>query len=165
MRRVELAALCQQFRQHRRRRHCQRTTQRQSGQPGYTRHARQHGRNQGADEDLDASQPEHDALHAVQPRERELQSNAEHQENDAELGQMPRLLGIRHPARRMRPKPGADQKVAHDRGQSEHAEDHHDDHGSGQQQQDQRQGVGHRAVAGRGKRRTAQCGCYNLAPS
>jgi hypothetical protein len=60
-----------------------------------------------------SAKAEHDALHAVQPRQREFEADAEHQEHHAELGQVARLLGVRHPARGMRPEGGADQQVSH----------------------------------------------------
>jgi hypothetical protein len=59
----------------------------------------------------------------VQARQRELEPDAEHQEDHAELGKVARLLGIRHPAGGMRPEHRADQQVAQDRRQTERAED------------------------------------------
>jgi hypothetical protein len=43
----------------------------------------------------------------------------------------------------VRPEGGADQQVAHDRRQAEHAKNHHDDDSGREQQQDQGQRIGH----------------------
>jgi hypothetical protein len=93
-----------------------------AGQPGMPAKRASSVPTRMSDQHLRQAEAEHDALHAVEARQRELEADAEHQEHHAEFGQVPRLLGIRHPARGVRPEGGADQQVAHDRRQAEHAE-------------------------------------------
>jgi hypothetical protein len=119
----------------------QRERRRQRDRIGLRQHmdqheARRHHRQHGEDH-LRAAQPEHDAAHAAQARQRKLQADREHQEHHAELGEVAGLLAVGHQAERVRSDQDADHQVAQHRRQVEQAEQHHAGHGGRQQHEGQ----------------------------
>ncbi len=149
VRRIELHAFGQQLGQDRGRGHGNRPAERQRRCPGQVRQHGQRQHQRGGHEDLREPQPEDDALHAVQARQRELEADREHQEHHAELGQVARSLGVRDQVQGVRTQRRPDQDVAEHRRQVERAEpaDHQD--GGGEQQQDNLQRLNH-SLRGRG---------------
>jgi hypothetical protein len=99
-------------------------------QPGHRQH--RHG-------DLQQAQPKDDAFHRIQLRQRELEADREHQENDTELGEILHARDVVRQVQRMRPDDAANQQVAEYRRQVETAEDHHGENRGAQQQQDERE--------------------------
>ena len=69
----------------------------------------------GGDHDLATTEPEHFPSHRDQSRERELQSQREHQEHDANLGQHAGGRVIGHDAQRMRSKQHTHREIAENR--------------------------------------------------
>ena len=89
---------------------------------------------------LRQAQAEHQLAHAAQLGQVELQPDHEHQEHDAELGQVldaGRVLGQRQ---RVRADQHADHQVAQHRRQLQRAADHHAEHRGDQVQQDEFEG-------------------------
>ena len=75
------------------------------------------------DRDLRQPEPEHRAPHRAQLRQAELEPDREHQEHDAELGELARRRVVGHDAERVRPERDADDQVAEDRRQPHAAAD------------------------------------------
>ena len=86
--RIELQALGQQLGEHRGRRHREDGAERQCDLPVGPEDHGQRRDDRDAEHDLEQPEPEHDALHCVQPRQRELEADREHQEDDPELGEV-----------------------------------------------------------------------------
>ena len=125
VRRVQFGALDQHLADDRGGRHRQHAAQRQPGAPVQPEEQRgEHDQQHGGDH-LRSAQAEHQALHAAQARQAELQPDAEHQEHHAEFGQMAGFRRIGYPAQRMRPDQDADQQIAQHHRQTQDAAQHH----------------------------------------
>jgi hypothetical protein len=135
MRGIEFEALVQQLGEHRRRRHRQCATEGHSRLP-----AQSHGTKNGGDDcqghqHLQQTEAENDALHRVQLGQRELEADREHQEDDAELGQMLHAGKALDQIEGVRADQRADQQVTEYRRQADRTKDDHRNHRSAQQQQ------------------------------
>jgi hypothetical protein len=101
----------------------------------------QPGDQQHADRDLQQAETEDDALHRVELGQRELETDREHQEDDAELGEMFDAMHVVHQVQGVRADDAADQQVAKDRRQVEAAAEDHRQHRSAKKEK----GKGERA--------------------
>ena len=97
----------------------------------------------GRDRHLREAEPEHGAAHRLQLRQAEFEADREHQEHDAELGEVARSALVRHPAERVRADRDADQQVAQDRRQAKQPAGRDHDDGAAEQDQDQLQRLRH----------------------
>ena len=82
------------------------------GRPRPAQHMAEAGAHQAGDDDLDDRAGHDDARHRHQVLEREMQADAEHQQDDADLGELAGQGGIGGEARRERADHDARQHVA-----------------------------------------------------
>ncbi len=106
-----------------------------------------HHRADRRDRDLREAEPEDRAPHRLQLRQAELEADREHQEDDAEFGEIAHVRVVRHPGERMRPDDHADQQVTEDRRQADEPADDDDDDGGAEQDENQLQRLRHRTGA------------------
>ena len=102
------------------------------------------GDRRGAEQELQAAEPEHQPAHGDEALEGELQADQEQQEHDAQLGEGGHVVLVDHgqPVERrdlllegaepQRPKDGTRTQIAEHRGQPEAAPQRHDDAGRAQ---------------------------------
>jgi hypothetical protein len=135
----ELHALGEHLGDDRGRAHRPRGAERQSGLPAEPEERKDDDRSRGGDRDLREAEAEHRPAHRLQLREAELEPDGEHQEHDAEFGEVPGLDALRDPRERVRADRHADQQVAEDRRQPDHPAQGDDDHRAPQQHQYQLQ--------------------------
>ncbi len=110
--------------------------------------------------DLGCAEAEYDAAHRGEPRQAELEPDAEHQEHHAEFGQPARAPGVRNQAETAGPDRNSHQQIAEQRRQLEQAEHNHHQHRGKQQYQHQLQRVFHfNSVYSSSQRRTRRMGC------
>ena len=151
VRRAELVALRENLAEDRGRGHREDAAQREPGAPveagrrGGGPHER-HGR-----DDLRSAEPEHEAAHRQELGQAEFQADGEHQEHDADLGEMARLLRVRYPAERVRTDRDADDEIAQHRRQRQRAEQHDDQHRRREQYQHGFESRQHRGSANRSR--------------
>ena len=128
-------ALGEHLRHDRRRAHRQRAAQREPGLPAVAqRSAARPSRGDRRDRDLREAEPEHRAAHRAQLRQAELEPDREHQEHDAELGEVARRLRRREPTpSACGPTRDADEQIAEDRRQAHQPADDDDDDRGGEQ--------------------------------
>ena len=127
------------------------------GQPGEQRrqqHVADHRAGDGQ-QHLTHAQPEHQPPHAAQLGQVELQPDHEHQEDDAELGQVADAGRIARQGQRMRADQHAHDQVAQHGRQFEQPTDDHAGHGGQQIEQGKVERGGHRG-GGRGAKARAQ---------
>ncbi len=155
MQRVQFQPVSQHLAQDGRRGHGQRTAEDHSCLPALPQRQCQTQHQRSDTNHLGRTQTEHQAAHGDQLGQAELQPDAEHQEHHPELCEVAGILGVRHPAQRMRSDQNADDEIADQRRQPQQAA-HHDHHyGSGQQQQRDFERVAHQRASGAGRVRTS----------
>jgi hypothetical protein len=133
MRLVEFETLGEQFGEHRRRGHGQRATERDAFLPAELQGSDDGGDHGDGHQDLQQAETEDDALHRVQLGQRELEADREHQEDDAELGQMLHAADAADQIERMRADHRADQQIAEHRRQVDGTENDHRNHRGAEQ--------------------------------
>ena len=109
--------------------------------------------NDRRDRDLREPEPEHRAPHRLQLRQAELEADREHQEDDAELGEVADVRAVRHPRERVRARRPCRREIAEDRRQPDEPADDDDDDGGAEQDENQLQRLRHRAM----RRRPLRC--------
>ncbi len=114
------------------------------GKPAEVQEMQADHRHQGRDRDLRETEPEHRPAHRLELRQAEFEADREHQEDDAEFGQIAHVRVVRHPGQRVRTDRDADGQVAENRRQPHQPAEHDRDDRGGEQQQDQLQCMGHR---------------------
>jgi hypothetical protein len=100
----------------------------------------------GGDGDLDQRARHRDAPHGEQVFHREVEAHPEHQQDDADLGELSRELEVGDEARRGRPDHDAGQQIADERRQPEPGRDEPENEGQAErrgQRRDQGQVVRH----------------------
>ena len=143
---AQLRALCQHLRHDGGRAHRQRAANDDAGPPAIAQQLNAQPSSGGRDGNLREAQPEYGAAHRAQLGQAELEADREHQEHDAELGELPGRLVVGHDGERMRPERDADDQVAEDRRQADDAAGGHDHDRGRQQDEDQEQRLRHRSV-------------------
>ncbi len=128
-----------------RRTHRQGPAQRESRRPAKAQKLQREHTRDGGDRHLHETESEHDSAHRLELRQAEFESDREHQEDDAELGEMAGLGRLRHPRERVRTHGDADQQVAENRRQADETADDDDNDRCPEQHQDQLQRLRHRA--------------------
>ncbi len=141
---VQLRGLGELLQDDRGRAHGQSTADHDGGEPGKPRQPSDHGEYGSRGGNLCRPQAEHLAPHRDHARQRELQAEGEQEEDDPELREQPRRLGVRHDAEGMRPQGQADDQVAHGRREAEPASHADDEYGAGQKYENLRQRLDHR---------------------
>jgi hypothetical protein len=112
---LEQAALLQGPQQHDRARHRQRQAEDDAGPDRPAEPPRQAHPEEGRGRDLEHRTGNRDRPHRQQVREREMQADAKHQQDDADLGQFIRHALVRDVARRERPDQDAGEQIADQR--------------------------------------------------
>ena len=117
--RIELLAFDQQFGQDSRRGHGEDAAEGNAQLPTDTEKHDQPGNQDHAHENLKHAEAKYDAFHCIQFGQREFEANREHQEDDAEFGQILGPMDVVHQVQRVRPDDAADKQVAKHRRQIE----------------------------------------------
>ena len=143
------------FREHLRhdggRAHRERAAEREAYLPAETDEMDHDHREERGDRDLREAESEHRAAHRLQLRQAELEPDREHQEDDAELGEIADICAVRHPRERMRAGSDADNEIAEDRRQPDEPADDDRDDGAAQQDENELQRLRHRANSWRSR--------------
>ena len=141
---VELVFLRQHLGHDCRRAHRQRATERDAREPAVSQKVQtQHGE-RGCNRDLREPEAENRAPHRLHLREAELEPDREHQEHDAELGEIAHAGIVGDPTERVRAQRDPDNEVTEDGRKVEQPTGDDDHHRSGQQQQDDLENMRHR---------------------
>ena len=138
VRRIEFQTLAKQFDEHGRRGHGQRPAQSHARLPRQAKEKGNTERRANGGQHLQEAQAEDDALHGKEPRQRELQSDREHQKDDAELGQMAHPAGIIDEMQNVRPEQDANQQIAEHRGHAGTAQQNHGQYRCGKKNENSR---------------------------
>ena len=113
------------------------TTARPGATPEPTRNAR---KGAAAQQHLQPADAEHLGLHRDHAAERELETEREDEEHDAEFGEQPDCRVVRHQAERVRSQQHADDQVPEDRWQLKTTHEAQHQQRASEQDQDLRQG-------------------------
>ncbi len=140
---IKLHALGEHLGNDRRRAHGQCAAKRQPRKPAVAEQVQGDHGHQRRNRNLRQPEAEYRALHCLQLRQAELQTDREHQEDDAELRQIAHVGVVGHPAHRMGSDRDPDREVAQDRRQPHEPAGDDGDDGRRQKQQDQHQRVRH----------------------
>ena len=138
VRRIKLPAFAEHLGQKCRGGHGQRAAERQSRLPGHTEHKHDTGYDKQRRQHLQQAEAKHNPPHGHQARQRKLQPDGEHQENDTELGQIMRPGKTFAQSKRMRPNHRTDQQITENRRQIDASEQDNRQHRSAQQHQNNR---------------------------
>ena len=144
MRRRDLHLLGEHLRDDRRRAHREHPAEREAGLPTGAEQMQQDHRGQRRDGDLREPESEHCAAHRFELRQAELEADREHQEDDAEFGQVPDVGGLGHEGERMRADREPDEEIAQDGRQANQPAQDDRDNRCAEQNQNQLQCLRHR---------------------